>query len=87
MGVPPALPVTVHYYGSIAEYHGKIACAQPDWDHPGRYLLRIWDAPGPSAGEPVTLRRVRRESIESGGVTVYPGAVCRCGGNHARWTD
>jgi hypothetical protein len=80
MGVPPALPVTVHYYGSIAEYHGKIACAQPDWEHPGRYLLRIWDS-----GH--TLRRVRRESIESGGVTVFPGAVCRCGGNHTRWTE
>ena len=72
---------TARYYGSIAEFHNDIACGADDPDHPGRYILRFWDA-----GNHQVLRNVRRESFEASGVTVYPGAVCRCGQNHDRWT-
>lgn len=70
------MPVTVRYAGSLVEHHG-IACLEDDPERAGRFVLRMWD------GRTV-LRGVRRESVESGVVSVFPGAVCRCGLNHDR---
>lgn len=69
------------YRGSLPEFSGMLACGEDDPDHPGRYILHLWDGR-------TTLRNVRRESFDTGTITVFPGAVCRCGRNHdraARW--
>jgi hypothetical protein len=75
---------TVRYHGSLPEYRNNIACAvmEGEWTGPEttRYTLTIWDGRG-------VLRNVRRQSIETGGVTIWADSpcICRCGGEHNRY--
>jgi hypothetical protein len=78
------MTIDVSYHGSMTEFHGRTACADPDPATPGRFILRLWDDPmGFTKHE--TLRRVRPESFSIKHMCIFPGATCSCGLDHDRY--
>lgn len=67
---PPA-----RYIGSLPEYHGLVGCLVPAQSgDPMRSDLWVWS---PVEGRQLTLRNVRRGSVES--VCIDPTMKCPCG--------